>query len=218
MGDTPASMVGGRANNVVYQQNKQHNFSSNCSEPPATFILVVAFVLTPKVKERNVKAKTILTIAIIAPFPFGGVYATGPAAYSGNSPTLASMSAPYQIVTPGEHDDEHIASTKYVIGAYNDAIAAVNKVDDEKQGKLYTAFGVEIDSEAADPGVLTYEFDDLVTWGTGLSEDTLDKLVTGEGVAAAIQGYMGAYIRANPITIYTNWDDDTATGAATIFQ
>ena len=79
--------------------------------------------------------KQIISLAIIATLPCAA-NATGPAHDSGNSPVVATASAPYQTVTPEAHADEHIASTKYVIGAYNDAIAAVNKVNDDKQGQL----------------------------------------------------------------------------------
>ena len=79
--------------------------------------------------------KPLLTLAIMLALPITA-NATGPAHDSGNSPVVATASAPYQTVTPDAHADEHIASTKYVIGAYNDAIAAVNKVNADKQGKL----------------------------------------------------------------------------------
>ena len=87
------------------------------------------------------KAKRILSIAIIAALPFGAnaTDPVGPSAVPSNgTPVVATASAPYQTVTPVAHADEHIASTKYVIGAYNDAIAAVNKVNSDKQNKIMT--------------------------------------------------------------------------------
>ena len=83
---------------------------------------------------KNTKL-TLLSIAIIVALPFAA-NATGPAQYSGNSPVMASTTGPYQTATIGEHDDEHIATTAYVKGAYNDTIAAVNKVDSDKQVKI----------------------------------------------------------------------------------
>ena len=82
------------------------------------------------------KTKTLLSIAIIAALPFAAnatqtiVETNTPAAVGANGTVnRAATSGPYQTATIGEHDDEHIATTAYVKGAYNDAIAAVNKVD-----------------------------------------------------------------------------------------
>ena len=41
--------------------------------------------------------------------------------------TMASTSELYVTATINDDDDEHIASTAYVKGAYNDAIAAINR-------------------------------------------------------------------------------------------
>ena len=87
--------------------------------------------------------KRIASIAIIAALPFAAnaaqtiVTTNTPAAVGVNGTVnRAATSGPYQTASIGEHDDEHIATTAYVKGAYNDAIAAVNKVDDDKQAKL----------------------------------------------------------------------------------
>ena len=84
--------------------------------------------------------KSLLSIAIIAAMPFAAnatdpVVAVGPAHASSN-PVVATANAPYVTITPSQADESHIATTAYVKGAYNDAIAAVNKVDSDKQGKL----------------------------------------------------------------------------------
>ena len=86
---------------------------------------------------------TILTLAIIAALPFTAhatqtiVETNTPAAVGANGTVKkAAATGPYQTATIGEHDDEHIATTAYVKGAYNDAIAAVNKVNDSKQEKM----------------------------------------------------------------------------------
>ncbi len=92
------------------------------------------------------KANQLLLSAIIAVLPFAAnatqtiVTTQTPAAVGVNGTVnRAATSGPYQTATIGEHDDEHIATTAYVKGAYNDAIAAVNKVDDDKQVKLKNA-------------------------------------------------------------------------------
>ena len=150
--------------------------------------------------------KTLLSIAIIAALPITA-NATGPAHDSGNSPVVATASAPYQTVTPEAHADEHIASTKYVIGAYNDAIAAVNKVDSEKQGKLRT-FGAELE---IGPAVIDADniggFVDSYADGVSLDDLGINTLLITAG--AVIEGF-NEYMYSHPITIYTTWDDDTA--------
>ena len=89
------------------------------------------------------KTKKILSIAIMATLPLTA-HATdpvGPAAVPANgTPVVATANAPYVTQTPTAADATHIASTAYVKGAYNDAIAAVNKVDADKQDKL-VSFG-----------------------------------------------------------------------------
>ena len=83
------------------------------------------------------KTKTILSIAIMAALPFGAhADPVGPAAVPANgTAVVATASAPYVTQTPTAADATHIASTAYVKGAYNDAIAAVNKVANTVDGK-----------------------------------------------------------------------------------
>ena len=89
---------------------------------------------------------TLLSIAIIAALPFMAnaaqttVTSQTPAAVGANGTVnMAAASGPYQTATIGEHDDEHIATTAYVKGAYNDSIRAVNKLDSDKQDTLYNS-------------------------------------------------------------------------------
>ena len=83
------------------------------------------------------KTKTILSIAIMAALPFGAhADPVGPAAVPANgTAVVATANAPYVTQTPTAADATHIASTAYVKGAYNDAIAAVNKVANTVDGK-----------------------------------------------------------------------------------
>ncbi len=90
--------------------------------------------------------KIMLPLAIIAALPFTAnatqtiVTAQTPAAVgSDGTVSMAATSGPYQTATIGEHDDEHIATTAYVKGAYNDSIRAVNKLDSDKQDALYNS-------------------------------------------------------------------------------
>ena len=82
--------------------------------------------------------KSLLTIAIMLALPLtaNATYTYNntntPAAVANNGTvTMATASGPYMTATIGDDDDEHIASTAYVKGAYNDSIAAVNKVKNE---------------------------------------------------------------------------------------
>jgi len=61
----------------------------------------------------------------------------GPSAVAqGATPVVATANAPYAIATPETGDTTNVVSASYVKGAYNDAIAAVNKVNADKQAKL----------------------------------------------------------------------------------
>ena len=166
--------------------------------------------------------KQIISLAILAALPCAA-NATGPAAYTGNSPVVATASAPYQTVTPGNDDDKHIASTKYVIGAYNDAIAAVNKVAgnvttltnnmNDKQDKLLLTDGSDIDEGVYGHERVEDEFVGIMfaypEFGvevlSAMSSD--DHLITMGGVtqAAAI------ILEREGVEIYTTWEDDSAT-------
>lgn len=79
------------------------------------------------------KIKIILSIAIIVALPFVVMAdpQVGPAEYSGNNPVVATGDAPYATAEITNDDKTNIASTAYVKDAYNDTIAAVNKINDK---------------------------------------------------------------------------------------
>ena len=61
----------------------------------------------------------------------------GPSAVGqGETPVIATVSAPYATAGAETGDTTNVVSASYVKGAYNDAIAAVNKVNADKQAKL----------------------------------------------------------------------------------
>lgn len=154
------------------------------------------------------KTKTILTMAIIAAFPFGAMAeydihsSDVPAQVEENGiVVMTNNDGPYQTVTIGADDDEHIASTAYVKGAYNDTIAAINRI-----GNIaLTAQSVIIsdDTESlVEPETLS---------AGGLIEDLSSgpdlefsgrNLVTGYAVAVGI--------KSQRAEVWTTWDDDTA--------
>ena len=93
-----------------------------------------------------------LLFTIIALLPFGVWadytynYVTTPAQVVPNGTvTRASALGPYTIATIEDDDAEHIASTAYVKGAYNDAIAAINKQERSVSGSL-SSLGNDMDN------------------------------------------------------------------------
>ncbi len=87
--------------------------------------------------------KIILSMAVAAALPFAAnatqtiVQTQTPAAVGANGTVKkAATVGPYVTNEPTVEDQTHIATTAYVKGAYNDAIAAVNKVDADKQAQL----------------------------------------------------------------------------------
>ena len=82
--------------------------------------------------------KTLLSIAVIVALPFAahaenisGAMYTAPAHYDNNHPAPTTSAEPlYGRVNIDTADQEHIATTAYVKGAYNSAIAGINKVND----------------------------------------------------------------------------------------
>ena len=130
-----------------------------------------------------------------------------PAQVANNGTVTMAPNGPYQTITPGEHDDEHIASTKYVIGAYNDTIAAINNLDRIKQQQLLTY----------DDGDTYLTVNDEIMSGDGLTvsladgpdvEDIGNYLVSAYAVAKGI--------KSQHVTIYTTWEDDTANGTTVV--
>ncbi len=146
------------------------------------------------------KTKILLPIAIIATLPFTAnatqtiVQTQTPAAVTANGTVKkAGTRGPYQTVTIGEHDDEHIATTAYVKGAYNDAIAGINA----KQPQLHNSdYGVDITGAVGEDTFL-----ELLDNENLDLENVAQALITTD---AAIAG-----IRSQRVTVYTTWDNDT---------
>jgi hypothetical protein len=82
----------------------------------------------------------------------------GPSAASG-TPVLATASAPYATATVENGDTTNVVSASYVKGAYNNAIAAINKVNNtasEKQDKIWiSADGILTTVSSVASGSLT---------------------------------------------------------------
>lgn len=201
------------------------------------------------------KSTQILSIAIIAAaLPFGaraenisGAMYTAPSAANTNHPAPTTQAgAPFGRIDIDTADQEHIATTAYVKGAYNSAIAAVNNVAnlaDTKQAKLTNADDDEISSE-----VLSTSTDmngDFIGWGgaistqshdefddiySGVSDDlgNLDEqLMTAGAVLQLVHGATSSIrmtlpdniderIEEKRVTIYTTWNDDSASATTQV--
>ncbi len=152
--------------------------------------------------------KTILTLAVIAALPFGAmadytyVQQNTPAMVEpGAVATKSRDVAPYVIMAPTTADESHIATTAYVKGAYNDAIAAVNTLDFQiktKQDQLYTS---DVDDANLEVDLLPAQYF-VEQMADGAEADELGVfMLSAYGVALGIQ--------SQQVKIYTTWDDDS---------
>lgn len=189
--------------------------------------------------------RNLLTIAIMLALPFGamaenisGAMYTAPSVADTNHPApTTGAGAPYGRVNIDTADQDHIATTAYVKGAYNSAIAAVNKVGNitnTKQAQLTNADGDNIVADVLSTrtdvgngdfiglgGAITVtdndEFDGIYS---DMSDDlgNLDEqLMTAGAVIQLVRGAsknilfsIDEAIDEKRVTIYTTWDDDSA--------
>ncbi len=133
------------------------------------------------------KTTTLILSAIIAALPLAAnatqtIVTTQTPAAVGSDGTVkkAATSGPYVTIEPSPADQTHIATTAYVKGAYNDAIAAVNKVSEEVILLTEDVFG---------------EIDDRIT---NLYSNIEEDFATNTA------------LNSKRVRIYTTWDDDTA--------
>ena len=161
---------------------------------------------------KNTK-RTLLSIAIIAALPFTAhatqtiVETNTPAAVGANGTVKKAVdSGPYQTATIGEHDDEHIATTAYVKGAYNDAIAAINRLDDTKQTVIASSGGHEVGQmfDRLEAEELFHDADITQPEWSFLENTVLS-------TAAVFDR-----IKSQRVNIYTTWGDDTTTATTQV--
>ena len=134
------------------------------------------------------KAKKLLSITVLSMLPFAAnaeyVYTlsnTPAQAASDGSVVKLATYGPYQIATIGNNDGEHIASTAYVKGAYNDAMAAINRLD----RRLYNSGTEDYVNGVDSADVMVDQVREVMKDGAdNFFEDTL---VSAAGVIAAIQ-------------------------------
>ncbi len=152
------------------------------------------------------KTKSLILLTTIITLPWTA-HATdpsvGPAQYSGNSPVIATAYGPYQTASIGEHDDEHIATTAYVKGAYNDTIAAVNKVNNEKQQKMI----VHGTGEAVDSNIIGVA-EAISAWESGEYYEHIgdNQILSAQATHSVANMEAHAAIQGYNVKIYTTWD------------
>ena len=191
--------------------------------------------------------KQILSLAVIATLPLS-VHAdptVGPAAVPTNgTPVVATASAPYVTQTPTADDATHIASTAYVKGAYNDAIAAVNKVNSEKQDKLMNmestphvisnnvVSSATVDTVgtlfSGDPGAVAVAAEAISSVTGTAADNTLVttgavfKLINDAATTISndtLDNTLDAIVSSERIVaaVYTTWEDDNAKAPVALF-
>ncbi len=161
------------------------------------------------------KPKQILPMAIIAMLPFNAIahdtykMVNTPVNVPANAAAVASnYPGPYVLASIGDSDDEHIASTAYVKGAYNDAIAAVNTLVwrvDATQGELNA---MDLDTVFDLDSLPAQLFVDELTETEPDVDNLGNKLLSAYAVAAGI--------KSQRVKIYTTWDDDRDSATAEV--
>ena len=145
-----------------------------------------------------------LSLLIITVLPFTA-YAELTSDESG-SPAVSDNYPPYELATPTQADQGHIATTAYVKGAYNDAITAVNTVADALESKQdsFLLNSVDIndpDGNSVSSGVMT-NLDDV---------NSTHQLVNGMAVKNAINNVnntisgVQSALKNKRVQIYTTW-------------
>ena len=163
------------------------------------------------------KTKIILSIAIISILPLttnaDPVVSVGPTRDSGNAPIIATAMPPYQTLTPTNDDKQHIASTAYVKGAYNELISAVNKVGEiayEAQPLVYNEDDWSgLSSTALGKGGMTGYVEEILDDDTALDNDDYitQSFVTASGALGAIKELYDI----GRVEVWTTWENDNAT-------
>ena len=156
---------------------------------------------------------------LIAPIMAHATDPVGPA-HVNSGAVVATAPAPYATALEETGDTTNVVSASYVKGAYNDAIAAVNKVNADKQGKLHIEgtsgdsaelTGLVIGDESIEGMAYDYVFGsdadrsyiltDTISWNTREALPT---------VAGVVKG-MKMVVDHQRVSAVTTWGNDTAT-------
>ena len=138
----------------------------------------------------------------------------GPAAVGqGETPVVATASAPYATASDQPGDSTTVVSASYVKGAYNDTIAAINKLD-----KNIEAFAKDVYEQIAVMPLEVFDVEEDVAEGP-ISAEVLkrlsdvtqnNELVTGMAVKNAIDS-VNSTISNKRVSAVTTWGNDTPT-------
>ncbi len=164
--------------------------------------------------------KPLLTLAIMLALPLTAIAAdfsdytfspvAAPVRVQKNGTIVRSQySGPYMTATINSDDGEHIASTAYVKGAYNDMIAATNSLEIVKQDALYNGI---LDDYMSEDVWDSDEFLNIYTNTTGYEETEDSKelhLISAKAVMVGLDSVKNN-MNNKRVEIYTTWDDDTA--------
>jgi len=139
--------------------------------------------------------KQILLLTILATLPLTAMAdpRVGPAEYSGDDdPVMADDNPPYATIEINNDDKQHIASTAYVKGAYNDTIAGLNTVNSALADKTRLWSG-------NDNTILNAEV------GYGAINDHAPH-PEREALLIASYGTVTNTLHQTTVTVYTTWD------------
>ena len=144
---------------------------------------------------------------LIAPIMAHATDPVGPSAVGkGETPVVATANAPYKTAGAETGDTTNVVSASYVKGAYNDAIAAINKLNVDKQDKLtIQESGYAISDDIIGVGT----FDDYMRQTCDNNNcfhfgNFENNLITADAVAAGI----GVAINRRGVSAVTSWEDD----------
>lgn len=111
------------------------------------------------------KTKILLSSVLIAILPLvaNAGNRVGPDPDESGHPVVADAEGPYQTAEITTADQAQVVSASYVKGAYNDTIAAINKVNDDKQERIVNPDGNPMERELFPSEILLGNIDDLST-------------------------------------------------------
>ena len=153
--------------------------------------------------------KIFILFLLIIPIMAHATDPVGPA-HVNSGAVVATAPAPYAIATPETGDTTNVVSASYVKGAYNDAIAAVNKVNADKQDKLvsHDRHGSPLDIQNS--VVDQYEMADLIELKTPI-DDVGSRLITAQAALQAALNLVEDRVFAERVNAVTTWGNDTPT-------
>jgi len=150
------------------------------------------------------KTKNFFIYAMLfAPIVAHATNPVGPSAVGqGETPVVATANAPYATANAETGDSTTVVSASYVKGAYNDAIAAVNKINANKQNVIVNTFSDEPMENIADSyGDFLYLLD--------RDNKNIDRYAEDSHFVTATAVALGIF--SQRVNAVTTWGDNTVT-------